>query len=178
MALIYDKGVLIAADSRTSSGQYVADRVADKLEFIHDRIFCLRSGSAADTQTVSRIVRNYLAMHAVELGRLPHVKTAARLFQQILYQNKDNLEASIVVGGWDPYEGSQIYALPLGGSSIQRNFAIAGSGSLFIYGFCDANFREGFSLEEAKKFAVTSKEREKKMVKIKGYFYEDVFYLK
>lgn len=156
MALIYDKGVLVAADSRTSSGQFIVDRVSDKLEFIHDRIFCLRSGSAADTQTLAKIVRNYLAMHAVELGRLPHVKTAARLFQQVMYSNKDYLEASIVIGGWDPYEGSQVYALPLGGSLIPRNFALSGSGSMFIYGFCDANFREGFTLEEAKKFAVTS----------------------
>lgn len=63
MALVYDKGILVAADSRTSSGQYVVDRVADKLEFIHDRIFCLRSGSAADTQTIAKIVRNFLAYH-------------------------------------------------------------------------------------------------------------------
>mgnify|MGYP001807952487 CR=1 FL=1 len=29
--------------------QFVADRCADKIDYVHDRIFCLRSGSAADT---------------------------------------------------------------------------------------------------------------------------------
>lgn len=89
------------------------------------------------------------------MGRLPHVKTAAKLFQQICYQNKDNLEASIIVGGWDPYEGSQIYSIPVGGTCIKRNLATSGSGSLFIYGFCDSNFRENFTIEEAKKFALS-----------------------
>ena len=85
---------------------------------------------------------------------MPHVRSAAKLFQQIMYQNKDSLEASIIVGGWDPYEGSQVYAIPSGGTAIARKFASGGSGSLFIYGYCDANFKENLSLEEAKKFAV------------------------
>ena len=88
------------------------------------------------------------------MGRLPHVKTAAKLFAQILYQNKDALEASIVVGGWDPYEGPQVYSIPSGGTCISKNFALAGSGSVFLYGYCDSNFREKFSLEEGKKFAL------------------------
>lgn len=85
---------------------------------------------------------------------MPHVRTAAKLFQQIMYQNKDFLEASIVVAGWDPYDGPQVYSIPPGGTAISRNFATSGSGSLFIYGYCDSNFKEGFTLEEAKRFAV------------------------
>jgi 20S proteasome alpha/beta subunit len=57
MAVIYDGGVLIGADCRSSAGTYVADRAADKLDYVHDRIFCLRSGSAADTQTIGKYTR-------------------------------------------------------------------------------------------------------------------------
>lgn len=71
-----------------------------------------------------------------------------------MYQNKDYLEASIIVGGWDPYEGPQVYSLPLGGTAIPRPFAAGGSGSLFINGYCDANFRETMSLEESRKFCL------------------------
>ncbi len=49
MAIVYDKGVLLGADSRTSSGTFVADRVADKIDFIHEKIFALRTGASADT---------------------------------------------------------------------------------------------------------------------------------
>ena len=38
------------ADSRTSTGSYVANRVSDKVVPLHDYIWTCRSGSAADTQ--------------------------------------------------------------------------------------------------------------------------------
>jgi len=54
MALVYDKGVILGADTRTTSGSYVADRCADKIDYVHDKICVLRSGRAADTQTLAR----------------------------------------------------------------------------------------------------------------------------
>jgi 20S proteasome subunit beta 1 len=39
-AAVYDKGVLIGADSRTTSGAFIADRCSDKLDYVHDKIFC------------------------------------------------------------------------------------------------------------------------------------------
>ena len=50
MAACYKDGVVLGADSRTSTGSYVANRVTDKLTKLTDRIYVCRSGSAADTQ--------------------------------------------------------------------------------------------------------------------------------
>lgn len=50
VAAHFRDGVVIAADSRTSTGSYVANRVTDKVTKITDTIYCCRSGSAADTQ--------------------------------------------------------------------------------------------------------------------------------
>ena len=63
LAVAFDGGVIMGADSRTSTGTYVANRVSNKLTKVHDRVYCCRSGSAADTQAVSDIVRYYLDMH-------------------------------------------------------------------------------------------------------------------
>lgn len=41
-------------------GMYVANRVANKIEQIDNRIFMCRSGSAADTQKIGNIVRAQL----------------------------------------------------------------------------------------------------------------------
>ncbi len=57
MAVEFNGGVVIGADSRTSSGVYVANRVSDKLTEISDHIFCCRSGSSADTQAIADIVK-------------------------------------------------------------------------------------------------------------------------
>jgi len=88
------------------------------------------------------------------LGKTPYVKTAANLFRQILYNNKDALLAGIIIAGWDPYEGAQVFSLPLGGSCTKVPYAIGGSGSGFIYGYCDANWKEKMTFEEARTFAI------------------------
>ena len=38
-----------------------------------------------------------------------------------------------------------MYIIPLGGSLHKQSYAIGGSGSTYIYGYCDANWREGMS---------------------------------
>ncbi|XP_066065169.1 proteasome subunit beta type-6 isoform X1 [Chamaea fasciata] len=112
MAVEFDGGVVIGADSRTTTGSYVANRVTDKLTPVHDRIFCCRSGSAADTQAVADAVAYQLAFHSVELEEPPRVRTAARLFQQSCYRYREELSAGIIVAGWDPRRGGQPPPLP------------------------------------------------------------------
>ena len=85
MAVAYDGGVIMGADSRVSTGTYIANRVSDKVSHLHDKIFMCRSGSAADTQAVSDYVRHYLGSHAIEVGKPPLVKTAANLAKRICY---------------------------------------------------------------------------------------------
>ena len=87
MAVSYAGGVVMGADSRVSTGTYIANRVSDKVSALHDKIFMCRSGSAADTQAVSDYVRHYLASHAIEVGAPPLVKTAASLAKRICYTN-------------------------------------------------------------------------------------------
>ena len=86
----------------------------------------------------------------IETGRAPLVKTAAHLMKNICYSNKDQLSAGVIVAGWDPVEGGQVYNVVMGGSCLKQNFALGGSGSLFIYGLLDAEFREGLTEEEAR----------------------------
>ena len=64
MAIPFDGGVVVGADSRVSTGTYIANRVSDKIAQLHDRIWCCRSGSAADTQALTDYVRFYLAQLA------------------------------------------------------------------------------------------------------------------
>lgn len=80
------------------------------------------------------------------------MKTAASLFQKLIYTNKDALMAGIIIGGWDPVDGPAVYSIPLGGSLHKRPFAIGGSGSTFIYGYCDAEYKDNMTKEEAIKF--------------------------
>lgn len=91
MAINFRDGVILGADSRTTTGSYIANRVTDKLTRVSDTIWCCRSGSAADTQAVADIVQYYLNMYATLNDEQPSTQTAAALFQELCYDNKDQL---------------------------------------------------------------------------------------
>jgi 20S proteasome subunit beta 1 len=83
--------VITGADSRTTTGSYIANRVTDKLTQVADTIWCCRSGSAADTQAVADIVQYQLGLFHMRNGKPPTTQTAASIFQEICYSNKDQL---------------------------------------------------------------------------------------
>jgi 20S proteasome alpha/beta subunit len=90
MAINFKDGVILAADSRTTTGAYIANRVTDKLTQVHDTIWCCRSGSAADTQAVADIVQYHLQMYGTTNDEAPTTQTAAAIFQELCYSNKDS----------------------------------------------------------------------------------------
>jgi len=50
-----------------------------------------------------------------------------------------------------------VYSIPLGGMCVRQSCAIGGSGSTYIYGFVDANFRKDMTKEECHEFVKTGK---------------------
>ncbi|KAG7666205.1 PRE3 [[Candida] subhashii] len=158
MAVKFKNGVILGADSRTTTGSYIANRVTDKLTQIHDTIYCCRSGSAADTQAVADIVKYYLQVYASQLpfGEKPTTEIAANVFQEICYNNKDGLTAGIIVAGYDKKNGGQVYSVPIGGSIHKQEYAIAGSGSTFIYGWCNENFQVDMEKDQCIDFIKTA----------------------
>lgn len=152
MAVEYDGGVVIGADSRTTTGAYIANRVTDKLTEVTSHIYCCRSGSAAHTQAIADIVKYHLNFYGVQLGEQVSVKTAASLFQEMCYNYRDSLSAGIICAGWDKRGGGQVYSIPLGGMCVRQPFTIGGSGSTYIYGHCDATYKPKMTKEECFKF--------------------------
>ncbi|GMH88720.1 hypothetical protein TrVE_jg996 [Triparma verrucosa] len=156
MAVPFKGGVVLGADSRVSTGTYVANRASDKIAQLTENIFCCRSGSAADTQALTDYVKFYLQQWEVESGRPATVKVAAHLMRKICYQNKDNLSAGVIVAGWDPVSKGQVYNIPLGGTCIEMKCAIGGSGSTYIYGLTDALYKENMGKQETLDFVKKS----------------------
>jgi len=154
MAVEFNGGVVVGADTRTTTGAYIANRVTDKLTRVTDKIYCCRSGSAADTQAIADMVNYHLEFHQIETGDEPLVKSAAMVFKDTCYEYRDKMSAGIIVGGWDEHLGGQVYAVPIGGMLARQKVAIGGSGSTYVYGFVDANFKENMSREECEQFVI------------------------
>ncbi|XP_071451234.1 proteasome subunit beta type-6 [Hetaerina americana] len=156
MAAEFDGGVIIGADSRSTTGAYIANRVADKLTRVTDHVYCCRSGSAADTQAIADIVTYHLEFHEIELGEPPLVATAANVFRELCYNYRDTLTAGIIVAGWDKRKGGQVYSVPIGGMCMRQPISIGGSGSTYVYGYVDANFKPNMTKKECVQFVTNT----------------------
>uniref|UniRef100_A0A0X3PQH2 proteasome endopeptidase complex n=1 Tax=Schistocephalus solidus TaxID=70667 RepID=A0A0X3PQH2_SCHSO len=152
VACQFDGGVVIGADSRTSSGTFATNRITDKLTPLTKYIYCCRSGSAADTQAIADIVRYQLDFHTIEMGREPTVFEAATVFRNLCYNYRDDLLAGIFVAGWDSENGGQIYSIPVGGMLIKQPAVIGGSGSTYLYGHFDSELKPNMTKQEALAF--------------------------
>lgn len=119
MAINFKDGVILGADSRTTTGAYIANRVTDKLTQVHDTIWCCRSGSAADTQAVADIVQYHLSSYGIANDEAPTTQTAAALFQEICYANKDGLryEHAFILHNLYPRERRRLTCLTVPESS-------------------------------------------------------------
>lgn len=98
------------------------------------------------------MVTYQLQLYTQVHGHEPPVAIAANMFQSVCYANKDQLSAGIIVAGWDEVTGPSVYNIPLGGGLFKAPWAIGGSGSAYIYGYCDSMFKEGWGRDETVEF--------------------------
>jgi 20S proteasome subunit beta 1 len=73
--------------------------------------------------------------------------------RRLIYQNKDALMAGVIIAGWDEVHGGSVYTITLGGSCLQLPFATGGSGSIFIQGLLDSEFKPDMEPEAARALA-------------------------
>lgn len=155
LAFKYKDGIMVAADSRTSSGNYVVSRITDKINLLAENIFICVSGSAADTQLIIRLVQSEIKKLSLLENTVPSVEKAAKLISKIIYENKEYLTAAIIVAGYD--DSPKIFKINVCGSlEANEDIVLGGSGSAFIFGYCDQHYRPSMSLHEALDFARTS----------------------
>lgn len=148
----YRDGVIMAADSRTSSGVFIPSRITDKINKLTDNIYICRSGSAADTQRIQRHVASQIVKLSLLENTVPSVEKTARMIGNIIRENREVLTASIIVAGFD--DRARIYKINVCGTVEEdQNILIGGSGSAFIYGFCDYQYKPQMDIKEALNFA-------------------------
>uniref|UniRef100_A0A915PKP8 proteasome endopeptidase complex n=1 Tax=Setaria digitata TaxID=48799 RepID=A0A915PKP8_9BILA len=115
-----------------------------------------RSGSAADTQAISDIVKYYIEVYSMMEEENVSVGRSAQIFRNFLYKYRDSLSASVLVAGYDDGEGGQLYAIPLGGYVTRQRCAASGSGSTFVQGFLDSQWKPGMNVEKCKEIVLNA----------------------
>ena len=84
------------------------------------------------------------------------------MYSRIIYNNKNWLQSSIIVAGWDSKFGPQVYAVSSGGSLVPvEGYYGTGSGMAILRGYLEAHYRPNMSYEEARQLLINSKNIDK-----------------
>ncbi|PVH17685.1 proteasome subunit beta type-2 [Candidozyma duobushaemuli] len=143
-------GVVIAADTRATTGSIVADKNCEKLHRLAPRIWCAGAGTAADTEMVTQLIASNLELHAMWQSRQPRVITALTLLKQHLFKYQGHLGAYLIVAGSDP-TGSHLMSVQAHGSTDVGEYLSLGSGSLAAMAVLETNWTPDMTREEAVK---------------------------
>lgn len=148
----FKNGVVIAADTRATSGPIVADKNCEKLHRLAPKIWCAGAGTAADTEMVTQLIASNLELHALSQNREPRVITALTMLKQHLFKYQGHLGAYLIVAGVDP-TGAHLMSVQAHGSTDIGKYQSLGSGSLAAMAVLETNFKEDMTKEEAMKLA-------------------------
>ncbi|KXL49894.1 hypothetical protein M433DRAFT_57247 [Acidomyces richmondensis BFW] len=147
---LYDGGVVIAADTRATSGPIVADKNCEKLHYIAPQIWCAGAGTAADTEFTTALVSSNLELHALSTGRKPRVVTVMTMLKQHLFRYQGHIGAYLVVAGCDP-TGSHLFTVHAHGSTDKLPYVTMGSGSLAAMSVFETQWKKELSKDDAVK---------------------------
>jgi len=145
---IYDGGVVIAADTRATSGSIVADKNCEKLHYIAPQIWCAGAGTAADTEFTTALISSSLELHSLSTGRKPRVVTCMTLLKQHLFRHQGHIGAYLVVAGVDP-TGVHLFTVHAHGSTDKLPYVTMGSGSLAAMSIFETRWQKNLTREEA-----------------------------
>jgi len=164
LALLCKDGIVMGAESKATSGFMVANKEVKKLFQIDDKMAMTVAGDVSDVQQLVRILRAEIKLYKLETQEEIKVKAAATLLSNIMYGRKlFPYLAQIIVAGIDKL-GKHIYSFDPAGACIEEKYVATGSGSVFVYGILEKDYKEGMKVKEgialAKQAIKVAKERD------------------
>ena len=159
IGLVCKDGVVLAADKRATSGNFIVNKQCDKIYEIYKDMALTMAGTVSDAQLLTRLIQAELKLKFVRTNIDVTVKEAANLLATMVYQNIRKMSmipgvSHFVVGGKD-HTGYSVYDLFADGSITKvDDFIASGSGSVIAYGVLETLYKKDISVEEGVKLVV------------------------
>jgi 20S proteasome subunit beta 5 len=150
LGFIFESGVLIAVDSRSSMGSYISSGTVKKVIPISKYLLGTMAGGAADCSFWERNLAVQCRVWELKENKRISVAAASKLLANNLYGYKGRgLSLGTMVAGWDEDFGSQLYYVDDDGTRLKGDRFSVGSGSTYAYGVLDHGYRFDLTIEEA-----------------------------
>ena len=149
VAAVCADGIVLATDTRATMGTYIASKHAKKVYKINDRLAMTIAGGVAVAQRIVDVLKMNSKLFELEKGRPIPISSAARLIQNVLFQNREvgqPLPLQALIGGVDD-TGPHVFNLDPYGSITEEKVVSTGSGSPFAYGVLEDRYVEDSTVE-------------------------------
>ncbi len=150
LGITFDNGVVVGADHRATMGHFIANKSVQKLFGISDYVALTTAGLVGHAQSLSRTLSAELRLYELKHSKPMTVKGAATLTANIL-SGRPHYVQLLIVGVDD--SGSSVYSIDSAGGSIPDVYCATGSGSPYMYGVLEDQFKEGMSQNDALRVA-------------------------
>ena len=156
VGLIFQDGVILAAEKRVTYGYFVMSKGGKKVFKITDQIGVACAGLVGDMQILAKEMEAQANLYSMDVGRKISVRSAAKLMANVLFNRRyAPLITQTIVAGLDQ-EGASLYVLDVLGSLIPDKYAAVGSGTEIAIGVIEEGYRENLTLKEAKDLVTRS----------------------
>lgn len=151
IGLLFDGGVLLAADRRVTSYKIDSEKFT-KLFDLSSNIVSTVSGGAADAQRFMRHIQGELKLLSLKNERQAYVGEAAMILSSIQYSalRSSGSVVGLIVGGYDEKDGLSLHNLGPDGTIVpHEGYVTNGSGSIFVEGVLSVGYNPKMSQKEA-----------------------------
>ena len=150
IGITFNGGVVVGADHRATMGHFVANKSVQKLFKIGDNLALTTAGLVGHAQSLARTLSAEVSLYELKRGDQMTVKGAATLTANILSGRPHWVQLLIV--GVDS-DGGNVYSIDSAGGSIPDEYCATGSGSPYMYGVLEDQYKSGMNEKEALKVA-------------------------
>ena len=154
LSMICKDGVIIATERRATMGNLIAHKATKKLYKIDDHLAMATAGLVGDLQVLARYLTAESNLYRLKRDSPIPVGSAATLMSNILNQRKFYpYYVQLILCGWDA-SGGHVYSLDAAGGSIPDKYTTGGSGSPFVYGVLEDQYRDDLNVNEGVDIAI------------------------
>ncbi|KAI5136536.1 Antigen Peptide Transporter 2 [Manis pentadactyla] len=133
LAFKFQHGVIVAVDSRATSGNYISTIRTNKVIEINTYLLGTMSGCAADCQYWERLLAKECRLYYLRNGERISVSAASKLLSNMMCQYRGlGLSMGSMICGWDKSPG--LYYVDDYGTRLSGNMFSTGTGNTFAYG--------------------------------------------
>ncbi|HEC89085.1 MAG TPA: archaeal proteasome endopeptidase complex subunit beta [Thermoplasmatales archaeon] len=154
LGMVCREGVIIATEQRATMGTLIAHKATKKLYKIDEHLALATAGLVGDLQVLARYLRAEANLYRLKRDIPMPVGSAATLMANILNQRKFMpYYVQLIIGGYDR-TGGHVYSLDAAGGAIPDKYTSAGSGSPYVFGVLEDNFKDDMSVEDGIDLAI------------------------